>query len=290
MTATDLRNLFMLAAIWGGSFLFMRLAVVDFGTWPLMLVRVGVAALALWLVVIWKGKWQAFHGYIWAILIVGVINAAIPFSLYAYAAQHVASSTLAIVNALTPLFGALIARLWLREKLNLWRSIGLIIGFGGILALVYPSLFLSDGNERWAILASIAATISYGVAASFSTKYLQGADSLVVATGSLSAAALCVAPLAYWYWPEKTIHIGSWSAALALALLCTALAYIIFYRLIASIGGARSITVTFLVPPFGIIWGVLLLNEPFGLNDLICTLFVLIGTLLATGFLPRKST
>lgn len=290
MTATDLRNLFMLAAIWGGSFLFMRIAVADFGTWPLMLVRVGVAALALWLVVFWRKKWQAFNGYMWAIMFVGIVNAAIPFSLYAYASQHVASSTLAIVNALTPLFGALIARLWLGEKLSLWRSLGLIIGFGGILALVYPSLFLSGGSERWAILASITATISYGVAASFSTKYLQGADPLVVTTGSLSTATLCVIPFAYWSWPENTIGLGSWSAALTLALLCTALAYIIFYRLITSIGGARSVTVTFLVPPFGIIWGVLLLNEPFGLNELICTLFVLIGTLLATGFLPRKST
>lgn len=290
MTAHDLRNLFLLAAIWGGSFLFMQLAVHDFGTWPLMLIRVGVAAIALWALVWWQKKWQSLRQYWLPIAMVGIINAAIPFTLYAYATQHLPTGTLVVINAMTPLFGALIARIWLKENLNPSRLFGLVIGFSGIVLLVYKNLFLADLNQRLAVLASIGATLSYGVAASFSTKYLRRADSIAVATGSLSSATICVLPFALWYWPAKSISLGAWSSALILALLCTAIAYIIFYRLVTAIGGARSVTVTFLVPPFGIMWGVLLLGENFSLNELFSTSLVLLGTLLATGFLTPKLT
>lgn len=290
MTAHDLRNLFLLAAIWGGSFLFMQLAVHDFGTWPLMLIRVGVAAIALWVLVWWQKKWQSLLQFWLPIAFVGIINAAIPFTLYAYATQHLPTGTLVVVNAMTPLFGALIARIWLGEKLSSTRLLGLIIGFSGIVFLVYENLFFADINQRLAVLASIAATLSYGVAASFSTKYLRGADPIAVATGSLSSATICVLPFALWYWPTTPIGLVAWSSALTLALLCTAIAYIIFYRLVTTIGGARSVTVTFLVPPFGILWGVLLLGENFSLNELFSTSLVLLGTLLATGFLTLKLT
>lgn len=290
MTAKDLHHLFLLAAIWGGSFLFMQLAVHDFGTWPLMLIRVGVAAIALWGLVWWQKKWFSIRQFWLPIAFVGVINAAIPFTLYAYATQYLPTATLVVVNAMTPLFGALIARIWLEEKLSSTRLLGLIIGFSGIVFLVYENLFFADLNQRLAVLASIGATFSYGVAASFSTKYLRKADSIAVATGSLSSATICVLPFAMWYWPSTPISLKAWSSALALALLCTAIAYIIFYRLVTAIGGARSVTVTFLVPPFGIMWGVLLLDENFYLNELFSTSLVLLGTLLATGFLTPKLT
>ncbi|WP_298052028.1 DMT family transporter [uncultured Paenalcaligenes sp.] len=288
MNAHDLRNLFLLAAIWGGSFLFMSVAVSDFGAWPLMLIRVGVAALALWAVIWWQKKWDSLCQFWRPIAFVGVVNAAIPFTLYAYAAHYLPTGTMAVINAMTPLFGALIARIWLHEHLSLSRFIGLIIGFSGIIFLVYEKLFFADHHQSLAVLASIIATCSYGVAASFSTKYLKGADSIAVTTGSLTSATLCILPFALWYWPTTPISATSWGAALALALLCTSVAYVIFYRLIATIGGAKSVTVTFLVPPFGIIWGVLLLGETFGLNELLSTAFVLLGTLLATGFLQSR--
>ena len=290
MNAHDLRNLFLLAAIWGGSFLFMNLAVSDFGAWPLMLIRVGVAAFALWGVVWWQKKWASLRQYWRPIAFVGVVNAAIPFTLYAYAAQHLPTGTLVVINAMTPLFGALIARLWLGEHLSFSRFIGLVIGFTGIVFLVYDKLFFSELDQSLAVLASILATLSYGVAATFSTKHLKGADSIAVTTGSLSSATLCVLPFALWYWPSTPISLLSWGSALTLALLCTSVAYVIFYRLVATIGGAKSVTVTFLVPPFGIIWGVLLLNENFGLNELLSTSLVLLGTLLATGFLQSRLT
>lgn len=290
MTAHDLRNLFLLAAIWGSSFLFMNLSIEDFGVWPLMLVRVGVAAAALWVVIWWQRKWQAIRLHWRAIAFVGVVNAAIPFSCYAYAAQYLPTGTLAVINAITPLFGALIARWWLNEQLSASRFVGLIIGFIGIVFLVYETLFFTDYQQSLSVLASIGATLSYGIAASFSTKYLRNVDPIAVTTGSLSSATLCVLPFALWYWPDHNISLGSWGSALTLALFCTSIAYVIFYRLIAAIGGARSVTVTFLVPPFGIIWGVILLNEHFGINELLSTALVLFGTLLATGFLQSRLT
>lgn len=288
MKAQDLQQLFLLAAIWGSSFLFMRLAVDDFGTWPLMLVRVGVAAVALLSIVAWQKKWQAMRQYGLPIAFVGVVNAAIPFSLFVYATQHLPTGTIAVINAMTPLFGALIARVWLGEHLSGSRLLGLIVGFSGIVFLVYDKLFFQDQHQSLAVFASLAATVSYGIAASFSTKYLKGADPITVTAGSFSSATLCVLPLAIYFWPHHPVSFKAWGSALSLALFCTAVAYIIFYRLVASIGGARSVTVTFLVPPFGIIWGVLLLNEPFGLNELFSTTLVLIGTLLATGFLRLR--
>lgn len=288
MTAHDLRNLFLLAAIWGSSFLFMHLAVSDFGTWPLMLIRTGAAAAALWCVIAWQKKWHTLRPFWRSIAIVGVINAAIPFTLYAYATQHLPTGTIVVINAMTPLFGALLSRLLLKEALSLSRLVGLCIGVIGIVLLVYESLFFAEKSQSLAVLASVAATLSYGVAATFSTKYLRHADPIAVATGSLSSATLCVLPFALWYWPTTPISLDSWASALSLALLCTAIAYIIFYQLVASVGGARSVTVTFLVPPFGIIWGVLLLGESFGLNELISTSLVLLGTLLATGFLTLR--
>lgn len=290
MTAHDLRNLFLLAAIWGSSFLFMNLAIHDFGVWPLMLIRVGVAAAALWGVVWWQRKWDSLRQHWRAIAFVGIVNAAIPFSFYAYAAQYLPTGTLAVINAMTPLFGALIAKWWLDEKLSISRFVGLVIGFLGIVFLVYDKLFFADQQQSLAVLASIGATLSYGIAASFSTKYLKQADPIAVTTGSLSSATLCVLPFALWYWPATSISLSSWGSALTLALFCTSIAYVLFYRLIAAIGGARSVTVTFLVPPFGIIWGVVLLNEQFGINDLLSTSLVLLGTLLATGFLQSRLT
>ncbi len=285
MGAQDLRQLLLLAAIWGSSFLFMRLAVEDFGTWPLMLVRVGFASLAMLAVVWWQKKWQAIQQYWAAMAFVGIVNAAIPFTLYVYATQHLPTGTIAVINAMTPLFGAIIAKLWLGEHLSGSRFLGLVLGFGGIVCLVYDKLFFNDLHQSLAVLASLAATFSYGIAASFSTKYLKGADPIAVTAASFSSATLCVLPFAIWFWPTQSISLESWSSALLLSLLCTAFAYIIFYRLVASIGGARSVTVTFLVPPFGIIWGVLLLNESFGFNEFFSAALVLLGTLLATGFL-----
>lgn len=288
MSPKDLRDLFMLAAIWGSSFLFMLKAAPAFGPFPMTLVRVGVSGLTLLIYVSLNGHLNALLKNWRTIFIVGVLNAAVPFSLYAYAALRLESGLLAVLNAMAPLFAALIARCWLGEQLTKARLLGLLIGFLGILLLVYDKLSFEQGAPGWAVLASLTATIFYGFAANFSARYLKGVEPQAVAAGSLLGAAVLLLIPALYTWPAQAIDAASWGYALALSLFCTAVAYVIFYRLMANVGPAKTITVTFLVPPFGVFWGVLLLGETLNLHVFIGTCTVLLGTLLATGFIGGK--
>lgn len=288
MSSKDLRDLLVLAAIWGSSFLFMLQAAPDFGAFPLTLVRVGVSGLALLVYVGLSGHLSAIVANWRPIFVVGLLNAAAPFSLYAYAALHLESGLLAVLNAMAPMFAALIARVWLAERLTPSRLLGLFLGFIGIVILVYDKLSFEQGAPGWAVLASIAATIFYGVAASFSSKYLKGVEPKAVAAGSMLSAALLLAVPAIISWPSQPISASAWGYALALSLLCTAVAYVIFYRLMVNVGPAKTITVTFLVPPFGVFWGVLLLGETLSPQVVIGASTVLLGTLLATGFIGKR--
>ena len=288
MSSKDLRDLLVLAAIWGSSFLLMLQAAPDFGAFPLTLVRVGVSGLALLVYVGLSGHLSAIVANWRPIFVVGLLNAAAPFSLYAYAALHLESGLLAVLNAMAPMFAALIARVWLAERLTPSRLLGLFLGFIGIVILVYDKLSFEQGAPGWAVLASIAATIFYGVAASFSSKYLKGVEPKAVAAGSMLGAALLLAVPAIISWPSQPISASAWGYALALSLLCTAVAYVIFYRLMVNVGPAKTITVTFLVPPFGVFWGVLLLGETLSPQVVIGASTVLLGTLLATGFIGKR--
>lgn len=289
MSPKDLRDLFLLAAIWGSSFLFTLQAVPEFGPFPLTAVRVGASAIALMSYIALTGRlpillanWKPIFG-------LGVLNAAIPFSLYAYAALRLESGLLAVLNAMAPLFGALVARLWLKERLSSSRILGLCVGFLGILVLVYDKLNFSQGAQGWAVLASLLATVFYGIAANFTARYLRGVQPQVVATGSMVSATLVLLPGAIYWWPAQIPSAFAWGAALSLSLLCTAVAYLIFYRLLANVGPSKAITVTFLVPPFGVLWGALLLNETLTVQMLAGMTTVLFGTLLATGLIkPRQ--
>ena len=285
MQAKDYRDLFILAAIWGSSFLFMRLAVGDFGPFALVEVRVGLSALFLLIVAGLRGK----LGILWRnarhIAVAGVFAAGIPFLLFNVAAQSVPAGVMAVINAMTPLFGALIARVWLKEQLTRARVAGLAIGFSGIVILVWGDLSFEAGGMGVGVLACLAAALCYGFAASYTTRFLKGVDPIALAAGAITASAIVLLPLAVYAWPATPISAASWAAAIALALFCTGLAYIIFYGLIDRVGATRSITVTFLVPLFGILWGLLFLHEPVSPRMLGATAIVLLGTLLATGFI-----
>lgn len=289
MSPKDLRDLFLLAAIWGGSFLFTLKAVPAFGPFPLTAVRVGASAIALMSYLSLTGRLSVFLKHWKPIFGLGLLNAAIPFALYAYAALRLESGLLAVLNAMAPLFGALVARIWLQERLSRSRILGLFVGFLGILILVYDKLSFSQGAQGWAVLASLMATVFYGIAANYTARYLRGVEPRAVAAGSMVSATLALLPFALIWWPEQTLPLSSWAAALSLSLLCTAVAYLIFYRLLANVGPSKTITVTFLVPPFGVFWGTLLLGEVLTLQMLAGMATVLLGTLLATGVIGRRT-
>jgi drug/metabolite transporter (DMT)-like permease len=291
MKTQDLGELFTLAALWGASFLFMRLGAAEFGPVALSAVRVVGATLFLLPLLALRGQVGVLRRHWRPIFVVGLTNSALPFLLFSYAALSISAGLSSIFNAATPLFGAVIAWLWLKDKLTPPRLLGLAIGFAGVLWLAWDKASFKPGGSGWAIVACLAATLCYGISASFTKKHLGGIAPLAVATGSQLSAALALVLPALWWWPAALPSATAWTAAALLALLCTGIAYVLYFRLIAHIGAANAITVTFLIPVFAVLWGWLFLDErPTAAMAIGCAV-ILLGTGLATGVLraPRRA-
>ena len=288
MSRRDLADLLLLAALWGASFLFMRVAAPQFGALPMSALRVAGAALLLLPLLALRGGLVDLGRHWRPIACVGITNSALPFVGFGLAALTLPAGLSAILNATSPMFGALIAMLWLREPGSAIRSAGLAIGFIGVVALAGGSARLGTPGSQGAgqaIALCLAASALYGFSACFARRFLQGVDSLAVATGSQISAALALAIPAWWAWPKSTPAASAWWALLALALLCTGLAYVLYFRLIARIGPARAITVTYLVPAFAMGWAATFLGEAITPAMLGSAALILLGTGLATGML-----
>jgi drug/metabolite transporter (DMT)-like permease len=294
LKTSDLAQLFTLAALWGASFLFMRMGAAEFGPVALAALRVIGATLFLLPVLQWRGQMGALKTHWRPIFIAGVTNSALPFLCFSFAALSITAGLSAIFNAATPLFGAVIAWVWLKDKLTPSRVLGLAIGFAGVLWLVWDKASFKPGadgsSSGWAVVACLAAALLYGISASFTKRYLTGVPPLAVAAGSqLSASLTLLVPAVVW-WPAATPSGTAWMAAAGLALLCTGVAYVIFFRLIASVGPANAITVTFLIPVFAVLWGWVFLHESLTPSMLIGCVVIVAGTGLATGLvsLPAR--
>ena len=288
MQRRDLLDLLLLAAVWGGSFLFMRVAVPDFGPVALIELRVGLAALFLLPAALWRGRLPVIARHWKAILLVGTFNAALPFLLYAYAAQSLGAGFLSVANAVTPVWGATIGWLWLKDRLPWSRSVGLVISLAGIVVLVWDKLDFDAGGTGPAVLAAVCAPVFYGVAANCTKRFLTGVDALANATGSMIAATLVLLPLTITARPETPASWQAWTATILLAVVCTGAAYIVFFRLIANVGPTGAVSVTFLVPIFGVVWGAWLLDESVTASIAVGAGIILVGTALALGVLrPR---
>ncbi len=287
MTARDVVELLLLGAIWGASFLFMRVAAPEFGPIALIEVRVGVAALFLSAVLARRGGFPGLRGRLLPLGLVGALNSALPFSLFAYATLSLTAGFASVLNATAPLFGALVAYVWLRESLAPARVLGLALGFAGVLILVWGRLSLQ--GDRRAILAALLAALAYGIAAHYTRRRLSAAPPLVIATGSQVAAAVLLLPLALRDWPSVTPSSTGWLCAVALGVVCTGIAYVLYFRLIASVGPGRAIAVTYLVPVFGVLWGRLFLGEPITVETVAGGAVILLGTALATGALAART-
>ena len=287
MSAAVAAEFILLAALWGASFLFMRLGTLEFGPLPTAGLRVAIASLALLPVMLSRGLWPQLRQHWKPVMICGLINSAIPFALFSFALLSISTGLSSILNATVPLFGALVAWLWLGDKPGTSRTVGLVIGFIGVALLaIGKASFKPDASgavTAWGILACLLATISYAVAASFTRRYLSGLNSLMVATGSQIGAALGLALPTLLMWPVQAPSLKAWGALLALGILCTAVAYVLFFRLIEQLGPARAITVTFTIPVFAVFYGVTLLGETVTTWMLFCGVIVLCGTALATG-------
>jgi drug/metabolite transporter (DMT)-like permease len=280
---------FVLAAIWGASFLFTRVASAEFGVFPTAAMRVGIAAAVMLPFLLRSEHWGAFKQHAKPILFVGLLNSGIPFALYAYAVLSITTGLSAILNATVPLFGAVVAWLWLKDKPSASRVLGLVVGFVGVALLAGDKASFKPGGTGWAILACLGATLCYALAASFTKKYLMGVNPLATATGSQIGASLGLALPAIWFWPAQAPSLHAWGALVVMAVLCTAVAYVLYFRLIEAAGPARALTVTFMIPVFAIIYGALFLGEDITLWMVVCGCVIVCGTALSSGLLKIKT-
>jgi drug/metabolite transporter (DMT)-like permease len=284
----DIAELIALAALWGGSFLFMRIAAPGFGPVALAAVRVAGAALCLVPLLALRGQVPALRRHWRAIAVVGLLNSAVPFLCFSYAALSINAGLSAIFNSATPLFAAVIAWAWLADRMTPARVLGLAIGFAGVVWIAWDKASFKPGGSTWAVCACLLATFSYGVAPSLTKRHLSGVAPLAVAAGSQLAAALFLAMPAVLYWPATTPAASSWLAAAALAFFCTAVAYILYFRLIANAGPANAVAVTYLVPIFAVAWGGLFLGETLSWSLVAGCAVVFVGTALATGVVTPR--
>ena len=279
----------LLGSVWGTSFLFLQIAVPTMGPIATAWVRVTLAALCLLPLVLWRGQGLVMVRLYKPMILMGLLNSGIPFLCYSYALQHITTGMASVLNATTPLFTALIAWAWLGERPNLARALGLLLGLSGIALLSLHDPDALSGGHGWALLACLTATSCYGVASNFNQRHLRDVPPLVSAAGSQAGASVGLLLPAVWTWPSTPPSLNAWLALAALAVFCTALAYLWFFWLMARIGAARTSTVIFLVPVVATTLGVVLLGEPLSAWMLGCAGLILLGTALSSGLLGARA-
>ena len=281
-----------LAAIWGASFLFTRMGVVEFGPLPTAAVRVMVAALLLTPLVWWRGQMPALRLHWKKVAFIGLLNSGIPFACFAFALLSITTGLSAILNASVPMFGAVVAWLWLKDKPTGSRILGLLMGFAGVAMLAWGAASFKPGASgiapAWAVLACLLACVCYALSASYTQRYLAGVPSLVTSAGSMLGASAGLALPAAWLWPAHNPSLRAWLALVLVGVVCTGLAYILFFRLIKNAGPAKALSVTFLVPLYAVLYGTVFLGETVTAWMLLCAGVIVCGTALSTGLLKLR--
>ena len=285
MNTANMLRLVLLAAIWGSSFLFMRIAAPVLGPAVLIEYRVGFAAVFLAIVGVILKKRLDLRANWKHYLILGLLNSAFPFVLFAFAARTLSASVLSVLNATAPMWGALIGALWSRQAISGRSALGLILGTAGVALLVGFDQVTSRPGAGIAIAAALVAAVSYSVASAYA-KTAKSVEPFANAHGSMWAATLLVIPVLPFFPAPAEPTIGIMGAALALGILCSGIAYILYFKLIQDVGPTSALTVTFLNPLFGILWGALFLGEVVGWHTILGAAIVITGTALVTGFRP----
>jgi drug/metabolite transporter (DMT)-like permease len=288
MRGSDYVRLFFLAAIWGGSFIFMRVLAPALGPVMTACLRVSVAGLLLlaWFRATgvdpgWRQHWRHY-------LIVGLVNSGVPFTLYSFAALHIPAAYSAIFNSSAPLFGAVFAALWLDEPLTTRKLAGLALGMGGVGLTAWRGHAATSPMFLWAALACLTAATCYGLAGVYLKQHARGLAPGAMAACSQVCAGACLLPLAATQSVPGPVTMAVGANMLGLAVLCSGVAYLIYYRLMADIGPTRTLTVTFLIPAFGMLWGAVFLGERITSAMLAGCALIVAGTVLVTGWSPRS--
>lgn len=304
MKRADTLVMLLLAAIWGASFLFLRIASPVVGPVAVAAIRVAGAALVLLPLAHMRGQLGSLRGHGGVLAVAAVLSCVLPFIGLSWASQLLPAGPLSVLNATSPMWGALVGWCWGGEKLGMQRLGGLLLGLIGVCWLADQRTGLGGGDlQLQAVALALGSTLMYAVAVHHSKRYLSGLPSLAVSCGLLGTSALMLLGPALWLGPQplhadatapmmwREVSAVVWAALAGLALLCTGLAYVLFYRLIDRVGPSKALTVTFLIPPFGMLWGALWLDEVVTLPMLLCTALIVLGTVLSTqtwSWLGRK--
>ena len=273
MDRGDLAVLGTLALIWGGAFVFIGIAVRHVDPLTYVWLRLTIAAAAMWIFLKIKGQSLGLPRQVWgSILLLALLNNALPFTLFGWGQTHIASGLAAILNATTPIWGVIVAHLLTRdERLTPRKLAGVLLGFAGVATMVGPTLLANIGTDAIAQLACITASLSYALAAVWARRFKAlGLSPMSVTTGQLTAGAAMMLPMMLLFgqpWTHPFPPLSAWGAIVALALFCTAFGYVLYFRLIDSAGATNALLVTLLVPPVAILLGALLLGETLAPQD-----------------------
>jgi drug/metabolite transporter (DMT)-like permease len=291
MRPRDVIELLLLSVLWGGAYLFTRAAVPAFGPATLVSMRLGIAALILLPIVFYRGGGPQLRANPRALFMVGVPFTALPFMLMTWGALHITAGLSAVLNATAPMFAALVAHFVLKERLGAWRAGGLLLGFVGVLILMSSgNVSLKTAEGPLAVLAVLGTALIWSVGATYTRRRMAGVDAMVTTAGSLAAASLFLAPLAWATWPSTPPSARAWAEMAFLGLFSSGLGMWMYFRLLRRIGTVPAMSVTFLSPLVAMVSGALYLGEAITLQMVAGCAVVLLGTALSLGLIGRGST
>ncbi|MGB7247514.1 MAG: DMT family transporter [Phormidesmis sp.] len=287
MKVSQIGELLLLAALWGGSFLFMRIAAPVLGPVWLIELRVLIAGLALLPLLFRLNRWEIVRAKAVPLFVFGCLNSALPFSFLAFASISLPAGFTSILNATIPLFGTVVAAVWLKERPTYRQLVGLGLGFSGVVVLVGLKTFAATTAFVTACGAGLMAALMYAIAAPYIKQSLSGVPPLMIATISQLSAALFLLPALPFTVPKAIPTPTVMLSVIALALFSTSLAYILYFRLIQNVGSTKALTVAYLIPAFAMLWGALVLKEPITVSMALGGLLVLWGTAIANDLFTR---
>jgi drug/metabolite transporter (DMT)-like permease len=289
MATFDILLLLALSGIWGSSFIFMRALSPLIGPVATADARMFIAGAALAVFFLLTGFHPQWRKNAKHFLVIGLLNSAIPFVLYSAAALFLPASMEAVFNSLSPMFGALFAALWLKEPLTFRKGAGLALGVCGVVLMSSLAGLGGGLTTLLSIGACLLAPLCYGLAGVYIKKRASDVKPMAIAGGSQLFGGLAMMPFLLLAPPgPASVDLRIGLLTVVFALLCSAIAYLIYYRLIADVGPTRALTVTFLIPVFAMLWGVLFLGELLTVSTLLGAAVILAGTALVTLKGPRK--
>ncbi|MCP4291699.1 MAG: DMT family transporter [bacterium] len=286
--------LFILSVLWGGSFFLIELVVTELPTLLIVLFRVVLAAVTLWIFVFYKGLAVPTSLSLWRqFIIMGLINNVLPFSLIIWGQTHITSGLASILNSTAPLFTVFIAGVWLQdEKISKNKLLGAIFGFLGTIVMVGSSVFDGFGVKVFAQLAILGAALSYSFAGVYGRRFkAQGVHPVIAAAGQVSASALVLFPVVLMFDGFKNISVPGIQVVVALvvlAVLSTAVAYVLYFQILASSGATNLVLVTFLIPVSAVLFGTIILGEKLQLVHVLGMGIIAIGLVAIDGRLWSK--